>query len=77
MARVLPVMSAVMKRYLICMWGNEENLRAEFSYLSSAPRSQLPSVTAALYVLWQNSSNEAVGDSAFRTSSYIRRNSPR
>ncbi len=79
MARVLPLMFAVfhlMRRQLISTWGKEEKSRAESSYLSSAPRSQLASVAAAEYVLWQNSSNEAVGDSAFRTSSYIRRNSP-
>ncbi len=56
-----------MRRELISTWGKE------FSYLSSAPRSQLPSVAAGAYVLWQNSSNEAVGDSAFRTSSCIRK----
>src|SRR5258707_14506149 len=46
------------------------------SYLSSAPRSQLPSVAAASYVVLQNWSNEAVGDTALRKSSYMRRNSP-
>src|SRR6266478_3445682 len=60
----------------IARWSHGSYRRLAWSYLSSALRSQLPSVAAASYVLWQNSSNEAVGDSAFRTSSYIRRNSP-
>ncbi len=79
MAHVQPLMFAVvhlMRRQLISTWEKEKKSRAESSYLSSAPRSQLASVAAAEYVLWQNSSNEAVGDSAFRTSSYMRRNSP-
>src|ERR1700736_2940363 len=46
------------------------------SYRSSAARSQLPSVAAASYVLWQKSSSAATGDSALRTSWYVRRNSP-
>jgi hypothetical protein len=45
-------------------------------HLSSALRSHSPRLAPASYVLWQKSSSAAVGEAAFRASSYIKRNSP-
>src|SRR5258708_26752756 len=60
----------------VARWSHGCYRRIAGSYLSSAPRSQLPAVATASYVLWQNSSNAPVGDSVLRTSSSTSTNSP-